>query len=98
MSVMNITAKLDSDRQACRKNQPHCNCSRLYKSMFTPITPSATTLSELAAQVWNSGKISSQDRQFLRSLFTEHLPSEEEIAAVDRLLHAIRRGWIEMLE
>ncbi|MFO8040620.1 MAG: hypothetical protein R6U67_14380 [Sodalinema sp.] len=66
--------------------------------MLTPITPSATTLSELAAQVWNSGKISSQDRQFLRSLFTEHLPSEEEIAAVDRLLHAIRRGWIQMLE
>lgn len=68
------------------------------KSMFTPITPSATTLSELAAQVWNSGKISSQDRQFLRSLFTENFPSEEEIAAVDRLLHAIRRGWIKMLE
>lgn len=95
---MSITARPEGDCQACSKRQQTCNSSRLYRFMFTPITPSATTLSELAAQVWNSGKISSQDRQFLRSLFTEHLPSEDEIAAVDRLLHAIRRGWIEMLE
>ncbi|WP_159783231.1 hypothetical protein [Sodalinema gerasimenkoae] len=66
--------------------------------MFTSTTPSGVTLSELAARVWNSGKISSQDRQVLRSLFLNNLPSDEDIAAVDRLLHAIRRGWITMLE
>ncbi|MCC5899886.1 MAG: hypothetical protein JJU32_18460 [Phormidium sp. BM_Day4_Bin.17] len=66
--------------------------------MFTSTTPSGITLSELAARVWNSGKISSQDRQVLRSLFLNNFPSDEDIAAVDRLLHAIRRGWITMLE
>ncbi|TVR11115.1 MAG: hypothetical protein EA395_08155 [Phormidium sp. GEM2.Bin31] len=66
--------------------------------MFTSTTPSGITLSELAARVWHSGQISSQDRQVLRSLFLNHLLSEEDIAAVDRLLHAIRRGWITMLE
>ncbi|USR90265.1 hypothetical protein NEA10_15635 [Phormidium yuhuli AB48] len=66
--------------------------------MFTSTTPSGISLSELAAQVWNSGKISSQERQVLRSLFLNHLLSDEEIAAIDRLLHAIRRGWITVLE
>lgn len=51
-------------------------------------------ISELFFQIWRSGKITRTDRYSLRAALLEDGLSEEDKAAIDRLLHAVRRGWL----
>lgn len=51
-------------------------------------------VSELFFQIWRSGKITRTDRYSLRAALLEESLSEEDKAAIDRLLHAVRRGWL----
>lgn len=66
--------------------------------MFPLTTLATTTFSELTARVWNSGSISHSERRYLRSFLLENPLTDEDRAALDRLLHAVRRGWIEILD
>ena len=55
----------------------------------------ALSLDELFYNVWNTGKIGVRERASLMSVLLGGA-SPEEKAAIDRILHAVRRGWIEM--
>lgn len=59
----------------------------IYNSMNQPI-------SELFFQIWCSGRITRTDRYGLKSALLEDTLDEEDKAAIDRLLHAVRRGWL----
>ncbi|HIK12885.1 MAG TPA: hypothetical protein IGS52_21940 [Oscillatoriaceae cyanobacterium M33_DOE_052] len=55
------------------------------------------SVAEVFGNVWNSGAVTGSDREILRYAFLQERLSEEDYAAVDRLLHAIRRGWLQMV-
>ena len=52
------------------------------------------TTSDVFFQIWCSGRITQDHRSELKSAFLGDRLGEEEKAAVDRMLHAIRRGWL----
>ncbi|MGD1714158.1 hypothetical protein ACP6PL_14745 [Dapis sp. BLCC M126] len=55
-------------------------------------------ITELVFQVYRSGILTQEQRQQLRNLFLYHNLSEEDTTAINRLLHAIRRGWLKMAD
>jgi len=60
------------------------------------LLPSA--LSELFAQSQDSGKITLADRYGLRVALLDTALNEDELGSIDRLLHAIRRGRVEVVD
>lgn len=54
------------------------------------------TVSELFFQVYRSGRLTTNQRQHLRSSLLQESLSEEEQTAIDRLIYAVRRGWLKM--
>lgn len=60
--------------------------------------PPSFTIAELVFQVCRSGKVTRNHRQKLRSAILQDTLSEEDYSAIDRLLYAIRRGWLELGE
>lgn len=66
--------------------------------MNTKLGKSELTLAEVFFQVYQQGKIEQSHRQHLRAiLLNEHI-SEEEQTAINRLLYAVRRGWLQVAE
>ncbi len=61
------------------------------KSLLPPIA-----IGEIFAQSWNSGQISRQNRYKLKWALLVDWLSEEELAAIDRLVHAVKRGWLRI--
>lgn len=56
-------------------------------------------LAEMFGQVWKNGGLSSRDRRRLMlAILQEDSLSSEEQATIDRLLHAVRRGWLQVLD
>ena len=55
-------------------------------------------ITELVFQVYRSGILTQEQRKQLRNLFLYHNLSEEDTTAINRLLHAIRRGWLKMAD
>lgn len=54
-------------------------------------------LSDLFAQVSSSGQITLPDRYgLMAALLDEELASQER-ASIDRLLYALRRGWLKVV-
>ncbi|MGK7900115.1 MAG: hypothetical protein AB4352_01645 [Hormoscilla sp.] len=60
--------------------------------------PPSFIIAELVFQVCRSGKVTMNHRQQLRSVLLENTLSEEDYSAIDRLLYAIRRGWLQLAE
>ncbi len=56
---------------------------------------SETSLSEVFSQACESGKMTPAERQGLQSALLDHTLSEEEQATINRLLYAVRRGWLD---
>lgn len=63
---------------------------------FVKLLPHA--LSELFAQASTSGCLTLADCYGLRAALLEDSLSEEERAAIDRLLHAVRQGRIHLMD
>ncbi len=55
-------------------------------------------ISELFFQIWCSGHITRDNRFGLKYALLKDTLGEEDKAAIDRLLHAVRRGWLKMDE
>ncbi|HLO49886.1 MAG TPA: hypothetical protein VK211_15825 [Kamptonema sp.] len=55
-------------------------------------------IAELFYQVCQSGKLTRSHRYGLMSALLECALSEEDQAAIDRLIHATRRGWVTILD
>ncbi|MBO9998400.1 MAG: hypothetical protein J7641_05230 [Cyanobacteria bacterium SID2] len=62
--------------------------------MTTSFLPSLPALSDLFYRVWQAGTLTQNDRYQLQTfLLSEHL-TESDYVLIDRLLHAVRRGWV----
>ncbi len=55
-------------------------------------------ITELVFQVYRSGILTQEQRKQLRNLFLYHNLSEEDTTAINRLFHAIRRGWLKIAD
>ena len=55
-------------------------------------------ITELVFQVYRSGILTQEHRKQLRNLFLYYNLSEEDTTAINRLFHAIRRGWLKMAD
>ena len=48
------------------------------------------------SEVWDSGKITQQERDELRAALLYGELSSDDYAAIDRLVHAVKRGWLSL--
>ena len=56
-------------------------------------------LAEMFGRVWKNGGLYSGDRRRLMlAILEENSLSSEEYATIDRLIHAVRRGWLQVLD
>jgi hypothetical protein len=56
------------------------------------------TIAELVFQVYHSGLLTLTHRQQLKTAILEATLSEEDQTAINRLLHAVRRGWLKVVD
>lgn len=54
------------------------------------------SVDDLFAQIWQSGYVSLHARHVLRTLLLEEAYTQDEQATIDRLLYAVRRGWLKV--
>ena len=66
--------------------------------MSTEAIKPEATLAEVFFQIYQQGKIESDHRQHLRETLLKESVSDEEQTAMNRLLYAVRRGWLEIAE
>ncbi len=55
-------------------------------------------ISEIVSHIWCSGRITRNHRYGLMSALLEGWLTPEEYNAIDRLFHAVRRGWLKMVD
>lgn len=53
-------------------------------------------VAEVFSEVWNSGKITDSERLALQTAFLKGEMSSDSYMAVDRMLHAVKRGWLNI--
>jgi hypothetical protein len=63
-----------------------------------PLPLLSDSISELFAEVSNTGKMTASDRQILQSAMLHDETTEEEKQAIDRLLYAVRSGRVQVVE
>lgn len=64
--------------------------------MQLSISPLPNTLADIVSETQDSGKITQSDRYGLLALLLQNSLSEEEAVAINRLLYAVRRGWLKV--
>ncbi len=57
-----------------------------------------TAISDLFAQAAHTGKLTLADRYGLLAALVDGSASDEELQAVDRLLRAVRRGQVQLVD
>ena len=55
-----------------------------------------STMAEVYFRVYQQGKIDRYHRQQLRSTLLKESVSEQEQTAINRMLYAVRRGWLKV--
>ena len=55
-------------------------------------------IGKLFSKIWTQGGLTSSDRQKLMFTLLSNSLSEEELSTIDRILHAVRRGWLQMID
>ncbi len=56
------------------------------------------TIAELVFQVYHSGLLTQAHRKQLRTVLLNDCLTEEDQTAINRLLHAVRRGWLKVVD
>ncbi len=69
-----------------------------YPTVNLSAKPPKATFEEMFARVWKVGTITRHERTRLAALLLQESISLEERASIDRLLHAIRRGWLQVID
>lgn len=54
------------------------------------------SIDELFAQIWQSGYVNSHAKRVLQTMLLEQSYTQDEQATIDRLLYAVRRGWLKV--
>jgi hypothetical protein len=57
-----------------------------------------TNFSELFFQIYWSGRLTPEHRQYLRAILLQESLSEEEQSSINRLIYAVRRGWLKLTD
>ncbi|UZQ55199.1 hypothetical protein OOK60_03740 [Trichothermofontia sichuanensis B231] len=78
--------------------QAHTKSSTGLVCMTPPVRLLPSALSELFAQVSSTGKLTIADRYGLMAAILEESISEEERRCIDRLLRALQRGRIAVVD
>ncbi|NMG61071.1 hypothetical protein E1H12_21800 [Geitlerinema sp. P-1104] len=53
-------------------------------------------LDEMFARVWNLGHLTRAERQTLKSVVLSNSLSSEDQDVLNRIFHAVRRGWLKI--
>lgn len=53
---------------------------------------------DLLARIWNAGYITDCQRQTLVSVLVDRVLCDDERETIERLFHAIRRGWLKVID
>ncbi len=64
--------------------------------MQAPYQFRSFSIEELFGQVWQTGSINRQHQRRLKRALLDRNMNPDERAAVDRMLHAVRRGWLKL--
>lgn len=56
------------------------------------------TIAELVFQLYHSGLLTPNHREQLKTVLLNDCLSEEDQTAINRLLHAVRRGWLKVVD
>ncbi|OCR02767.1 hypothetical protein BCD67_18050 [Oscillatoriales cyanobacterium USR001] len=56
------------------------------------------TIADLFFQVYRSGILTLAHRKYLKNAILESNLSQEDQTALNRLLHAVRRGWLKVVD
>lgn len=65
---------------------------------FCTVFPEESNLSELFANVWKQGIMTANNRQSIKyALLTGNL-NEAELRIINRMLYAVRRGWLKIAD
>ncbi|MBK4730798.1 hypothetical protein JJD41_13120 [Oxynema sp. CENA135] len=56
------------------------------------------TISEIFCEIWRSGEITHLERWGLMSALLKGSLSREEMETINRLIHAVRRGWLRVVD
>ncbi|MBP0001344.1 MAG: hypothetical protein J7641_20530 [Cyanobacteria bacterium SID2] len=54
------------------------------------------SIDDLFSQIWQSGCVNVQAQHVLKTMLLEQSYTQDEQATIDRLLYAVRRGWIKV--
>ena len=57
---------------------------------------SSNNVATVFSEVWDSGVITQHERNALRSALLRGELSNDDYAAIDRLVHAVKRGWLSL--
>lgn len=55
-------------------------------------------VSKLFGKIWIQGGLTASDRQRLMFALLKTSLCEEELSTIDRILHAVRRGWLYIID
>jgi len=66
--------------------------------MMTQTFLTQFTIAELVFQVYHSGLLTPTNRQQLKTALLNDCLTEEDQTAINRLLHAVRRGWLKIAD
>ncbi|OCR02807.1 hypothetical protein BCD67_18270 [Oscillatoriales cyanobacterium USR001] len=66
--------------------------------MQTETISSECAIAEIFCQVCKSGKLTRTNRHSLMFALLDYTLTEEDRSAIDRLIHATRRGWVTILD
>jgi hypothetical protein len=69
----------------------------MIQALVLPSPPDCLNLDECIAQIWQSKQITPEQCSLLKSWLLQtdgEVVSSRDRQAIDRLLHAVRRGWI----
>ena len=65
---------------------------------MTDLSPLPAAIPEMFAQISTTGKVTVADRYGLKAAILNTTTTEEELYLINRLLHALRRGRIQLVD
>ncbi|MEG3938016.1 MULTISPECIES: hypothetical protein [unclassified Microcoleus] len=66
--------------------------------MMTQTLLTQSSIAELVFQVYHSGLLTPTHRLQLQTALLNDRLTEEDQTAINRLLHAVRRGWLKVVD
>ncbi len=54
--------------------------------------------SKLFSKIWSQGGLTASDRQRLMFALLKTSLCEEELSTINRILHGVRRGWLQIID